>query len=49
MSLQELPPELLLKIANDVRDDRGELRYGDFNSFVQVIIIIPHVGMQPFS
>jgi hypothetical protein len=32
----ELPPELLLMIAHLIRDDHGELRYGDFNSLLQV-------------
>jgi ankyrin repeat protein len=32
----ELPLELLLMIAHHIRDDQGELRYGDFNSFLQV-------------
>jgi hypothetical protein len=32
----ELPLELLLMIAHHIRDDYGELRYGDFNSFLQV-------------
>jgi ankyrin repeat protein len=32
----ELPLELLLMTAHHIRDDDGELRYDDFNSFVQV-------------
>jgi hypothetical protein len=32
----ELPLELLLMIAHHIRDDHGERRYGDFNSFLQV-------------
>jgi ankyrin repeat protein len=36
MSLPELPPELLLMIAHHIRDDDGELRYRDFNSFLRV-------------
>jgi ankyrin repeat protein len=32
----ELPFELLLTIAHHIRDDYGELHYGDFNSFLQV-------------
>jgi hypothetical protein len=32
----EIPLELLLMIAHHIRDDQGELRYGDFNSFLQV-------------
>jgi ankyrin repeat protein len=32
----ELPLELLLLIAHHIRDDHGELRYGDFHSFLQV-------------
>jgi hypothetical protein len=32
----EIPLELLLMIAHHIREDHGELRYGDFNSFVQV-------------
>jgi ankyrin repeat protein len=38
MSLLDLPPELLLTIANNIRDesDDGELRYNGFNLFVQV-------------
>jgi ankyrin repeat protein len=36
MPLPELPLELLLMIAHLIRDDHGEFRYGDFNSFLQV-------------
>jgi hypothetical protein len=32
----ELPLEVLLMIAHLVRDDHAKLRYGDFNSFLQV-------------
>jgi ankyrin repeat protein len=32
----ELPLEILLMIAHHMRDDDGELRYDDFNSFLQV-------------
>jgi ankyrin repeat protein len=32
----ELPLELLLLIAHHIRDDHGNLRYGDFHSFLQV-------------
>jgi ankyrin repeat protein len=32
----ELPLELHLMIAHQMRDDDGKLRYGDFNSFLQV-------------
>jgi hypothetical protein len=32
----KLPLELFLTIAHHMRDDRGQLRYGDFNSFLQV-------------
>jgi hypothetical protein len=32
----ELPLELLLMIAHHIRDEHGGLRYGDFNSFLQV-------------
>jgi hypothetical protein len=32
----ELPLELLLMIAYHIRDEDGELRYDDFNSFLQV-------------
>jgi ankyrin repeat protein len=31
----ELPLELLLLVAYNIRDDDGGLRYGDFNSFLQ--------------
>jgi hypothetical protein len=44
MSLRKLPLELLQQIANGIRDGNGELRYSDFNSFVQVVIITPHFG-----
>jgi hypothetical protein len=36
MPRPELPLELLLMIAHHIRDDPGELRYGDFNSFLQI-------------
>jgi ankyrin repeat protein len=36
MPLPKFPLELLLEIAHHIRDDHGELRYDDFNSFVQV-------------
>jgi ankyrin repeat protein len=36
MPLPNLPLELLLMIAHHIRDDDGELRYDDFNSFLQV-------------
>jgi ankyrin repeat protein len=36
MSLPHLPLDALLMIADKIRDDDGELRYGDFNSFLQV-------------
>jgi ankyrin repeat protein len=36
MAPPELPLELLSMIAHQMRDDNGELRYGDFNSFLQV-------------
>jgi ankyrin repeat protein len=36
MPLLGLPLELLLMIAHLIRDDHGKLRYGDFNSFLQV-------------
>jgi ankyrin repeat protein len=36
MAPPDLPLELLLMIAHDIRDDYGELRYDDFNSFLQV-------------
>jgi ankyrin repeat protein len=36
MPLPELPLELLLMIAHHIRKPHGELRYGDFNSFLQV-------------
>jgi ankyrin repeat protein len=32
----DFPLELLLMIAHHIRDDDGELRYDDFNSFLQV-------------
>jgi hypothetical protein len=32
----KIPLELLLMIAHHMRDDHGELRYSDFNSFLQV-------------
>jgi ankyrin repeat protein len=36
MPSPEIPLELLLMIAHHMRDDQGELRYGDFNAFLQV-------------
>jgi ankyrin repeat protein len=36
MAPPEIPLELLLMIAHHIRDDCGEVRYGDFNSFLQV-------------
>jgi ankyrin repeat protein len=36
MAPPDLPLELLLMIAHNIRDDDGELRYDDFNSFLQV-------------
>jgi ankyrin repeat protein len=36
MTAPKLPLELLLMIAHLIRDDHGKLRYGDFNSFLQV-------------
>jgi hypothetical protein len=30
------PLELLLMIAHHIRDDHGEIPYGDFNSFLQI-------------
>jgi ankyrin repeat protein len=36
MPYPEIPLELLLMIAHHIRDDQGELRYGDFNAFLQV-------------
>jgi hypothetical protein len=32
----KFPLELLLMIARHIRDDHAELRYGDFNSFLQI-------------
>jgi hypothetical protein len=48
MSPPEIPLELLLEIANNLRDSHGELRYGDLNSFAQVILTVHDDGMQPF-
>jgi hypothetical protein len=48
----ELPLELLLMIAHHIRDDHGELRYGDFNSFLQVNRILHSIassGKKPAS
>jgi hypothetical protein len=36
MTAPNIPLELLLMIAHLIRDDHGKLRYGDFNSFLQV-------------
>jgi hypothetical protein len=36
MPPRELALELLLMIVHHIRDDHAELRYGDFNSFLQV-------------
>jgi ankyrin repeat protein len=36
MSPPDLPLELLLMIAHNIRDDDDELRYDDFNSFLQI-------------
>jgi ankyrin repeat protein len=36
MPAPNIPLELLLAIARHIRDDHGELRFGDFNSFLQV-------------
>jgi ankyrin repeat protein len=36
MQRPQFPLELLLMVANEMRDSSGELRYADFNSFLQV-------------
>jgi ankyrin repeat protein len=36
MPAPDIPLELLLMIALHIRDDHGDLRFGDFNSFLQV-------------
>jgi hypothetical protein len=47
----ELPLELLLMIAHHIRYDHGELRYSDFNSFLQVntAVSIASSGKKPGS
>jgi ankyrin repeat protein len=42
MSPPKIPPEILLVIADNIRDEDGALRYGDFNSFLQVNTTIYH-------
>jgi hypothetical protein len=46
MPLPKLPLEILFAIAHHMRDDHGELRYGDFNSFLQVNRAL-HAGLNP--
>jgi hypothetical protein len=47
MSPPDIPLELLLEIAENITDSQGEIRYGEFNAFLQVIV--PHVSMQRFG
>jgi ankyrin repeat protein len=42
MSPPKIPSEILLVIADNIRDEDGALRYGDFNSFLQVNSTIYH-------
>jgi hypothetical protein len=43
------PIELRGKIANNLRDDDGTLRYNDFNSFLQVNRTLYNVISQPHA
>jgi ankyrin repeat protein len=36
MSIPYIPPEILVQIADNISDEHGNIRYHDFNSFLQV-------------